>query len=89
MNGYPEFETQYMQDMERWGSRPLSEISNPESPIADKVGTVDYADSGFIVVCGGFMGNETLSQQHYVNSVDAGITWLKDHGCTRIVNLCN
>lgn len=83
---YPvSFDEQYLEDSARWQGKPLD---NPESPIPDKVGTVDTAESGFMVVCGGFMGNESLTQQHYVSSVDEGIKWLQSHGCTKIINLC-
>lgn len=86
MEGYPEFDMQYLQDASRWGSKPLD---NPESPMPTKTGTVDYANTGYVAMCGGFMGNESLNQQHYCYDINSAIEWLTGHGCTRIVNLCN
>lgn len=81
-----EYESSYELDSVKWNGKPLD---NPESLVPNKPGTIDYADSGFVAVCGGFMGNESLMQQHYCDTVEHAITWLHDHGCSRIVNLCS
>ena len=80
-----DYELQFEVDSVKRQGLPLD---NPESPVDGKSGTVDYADSGYIAICGGFMGNESLMQQHYVSSIDDAINWLHSHGCTRILNLC-
>lgn len=64
-----------------------SSLDNPESPIQDKTGCIDMADTGYVASCGGFMGNEQLIQFHYVYDVSEARQWLTEHGCTLIVDI--
>jgi hypothetical protein len=80
----PDYESLYIRDRANSQSVGLT----PNQPIdPNKVGVINVADVGYQVSCTGFMGNESLTMFHFVDTVAEGITWLQSHGCGKIVNI--